>query len=68
MNVLPSTSVSVAPRPSSITTGMVIESGPAITLSFRPRIAFERGPGIAVRSSIARVVATGRNLPERLAP
>src|SRR6267142_1669757 len=34
-----------------------MESGSAITRSFRSRISFERGPGIAVLSSIAFVVA-----------
>jgi hypothetical protein len=57
-NVLPSTSVSVAPRPSAITSGRKIDSGSAITFSLRARISLERGPGIAVRSSIVRVVAT----------
>src|SRR6266550_7289643 len=34
-----------------------MESGSAITRSFRSRISFERGPGIPVLSSIAFVVA-----------
>jgi len=48
MNVFPSTSVIVAPRPSAITIGIEIASGSAITRAFRSRISLERGPGIAV--------------------
>ena len=60
MNVLPSTSVSVAPRPSWATIGSTIDFAFAITRCFRSRIACERGPGIAVRMSIVFVVAIGR--------
>src|SRR5207253_2618113 len=57
MNVLPSTSVRVAPRASAATTGKVIESGEA-TLAFRrARTSRERGPGTSVLSSIERVAA-----------
>ena len=59
MNVLPSTSVSVAPRPSCATIGSTIDFAFAITRCFRSRISWERGPGIAVRMSIVFVVAIG---------
>src|SRR5262245_8525032 len=57
MKVFPSTSVSVAPRPSRATTGRYRDSGPATTRSLRSAISRDRGPGIAVLRSIARVVA-----------
>ena len=58
MKTFPSTSVSVAPRPSWATIGIAIVFAFAITRSLRSRIAAERGPGIAVRMSIVFVVAT----------
>src|SRR5712691_4599074 len=67
MNVFPSTSVSVAPSPRSITTGKKIESGSAITRFFRSRIALERGPGIAVLSSIVFVAAMRLTIAESAA-
>ena len=57
MNVLPSTSVSVAPRPSAVTIGWTSERGAAITRSLRSMISFERGPGSSVRISIDFVTA-----------
>src|SRR6476619_1957823 len=65
MKVLPSTSVIVAPRPSAITMGKVIESGPATTCSFRARISFDFGPGMAVLSSIVRVIAMSATIHQR---
>src|SRR5690349_390238 len=59
MKVLPSTSVTVAPCPSAMTTGRKMESGSATTFSLRSRISFERGPGMSVRMSIVRVTAIG---------
>jgi hypothetical protein len=64
MKVFPSTSVSVAPRASSTTTGRKTESGSATTRSFRSRISFDFGPGIAVRNSIARVTAIALTIPQ----
>src|SRR6266516_1493787 len=58
MNVLPSTSVSVAPLASATTTGKVGASGYATTFCIRLRTSCERGPGTPVRSSIERVTAT----------
>ncbi len=59
--VFPSTSVSRAPWPSWATIGSTIDLAFAITRSLRARISWERGPGIAVRSSIVLVAAiTGR--------
>ena len=58
MNVLPSTSVSVAPRPSADDDREVDdERARRRRASFRSRISRERGPGISVFSSIARIVA-----------
>ena len=57
MNVLPSTSVSVAPRPSAVTIGWTSESGSAITRSLRSMISLDLGPGTSVRSSIDFVMA-----------
>ena len=57
MKTLPSTSVSVAPRPSCATIGSTIDLAFAITRCLRARISAERGPGIAVRMSIVFVVA-----------
>src|SRR5262249_38999141 len=65
MNVLPSTSVIVAPFASAATTGKVICSGEATEALKRSRISRERGPGTAVFSSIARVAATPARVPER---
>ncbi len=56
-NVLPSTSVTVAPRPSAATTGKVSASGFAIVRSRRSTIARDRGPGRVVVRWIVRVVA-----------
>ncbi len=51
MNVLPSTSVSVAPRPSAATIGWTSDNGAAaITRSLRSTISRERGPGSSVRN------------------
>ncbi len=47
--------------------GQKIESGSAITRSFRSRISLERGPGIAVLSSIVLVVAIGLTIAESAA-
>src|SRR5579884_758149 len=57
MKTLPSTSVRVAPRADSATTGKVTASGAATARSSRSTISRERGPGISVRSWIVRVVA-----------
>ena len=58
MNVLPSTSVNVAPRAEAATTGKVIASGRATAAAIRSPISRERGPGTSVFSSITRVAAT----------
>ena len=57
MKVLPSASVTVAPWPSTTTTGRKIDSGSATTRAFRSRISRDLGPGISVFSSIDRVTA-----------
>src|SRR6266567_2063877 len=44
-----------------------MESGSAMTRSFRPMISFERGPGIAVLSSMVFVVATRLTIPQSAA-
>ena len=59
MNVLPSTSVSVAPLPSAAKIGWTSESGAATTRSLRSMISLDRGPGTSVRSSIDFVMAMG---------
>src|SRR6266446_7552578 len=41
-----------------------MDSGSAITRSFRSRISFERGPGTPVLSSIALVVAIGLTIAQ----
>ena len=57
MKTLPSTSVSVAPRPSCATIGSAIVFAFAITRCLALEDLGERGPGIAVRMSIVFVVA-----------
>ena len=57
-NVLPSTSVIVAPRARSATIGSWTISGRATACRSRSRISRLRGPGISVRISITRVAAT----------
>ncbi len=58
MKVLPSTSVSVAPRAEAATIGKVIARGLATAAAIRTPISRDRGPGTSVLSSIARVTAT----------
>ena len=65
MKTLPSTSVSVAPRPSCATIGSTIVLAFAITRCLRARISAERGPGIAVRMSIVFVVAMSSTVAHR---
>ena len=57
MKVLPSTSVSVAPRAEAATIGNVICSGLATARSIRSPISRDLGPGISVTSSITFVAA-----------
>ena len=59
MKTFPSTSVIVAPRASAAAIGKVIASGEATLAARRSSTSRERGPGIAVFSSIGRVVAIG---------
>src|SRR5438309_1720251 len=67
MNVLPSTSVIVAPRASAATTGNVSASGEATLVASRSSTSRERGPGTSVFSSIVRVVAIASSLAEGVA-
>ena len=67
--VLPSTSVTLAPSPWSITAGTWMSRGSATTRAFRRRIAADLGPGILVTILIVPAIGpdllgVGRQGPE----